>query len=121
MQRFLLGSIQALGRKILVLSLLTLITLSGVFIFVEQPSYAITTAKDKISSDEKVDRAYQLRVGTGFLEEDKQESASADKLVKPEDKAKERDVKRSSAEESDRGLTGKAKELVEKVTGQKPI
>ena len=71
MQRILL-TLVPLRQKILVLGLMTLITLSGLFIF-GRPSYAVTRAMDKLSQEEKIERAYEFREGTGMLEELRQE------------------------------------------------
>jgi exosome complex RNA-binding protein Csl4 len=94
------------------------ISLSGLFIFFEQPSYAVTASKDKLSQEEKIERAYEFREGTGFLEEDKQASDNKAETFQPDDKAKEKSVKTSKEASSEPGLVEKAQELIEKVTGQ---
>lgn len=115
MQRILLDVKKVMRHATFVFSLVTLIALSSLFIFTANPSYAITSSKDKLSADEKIDRAYQFREGTGFLEEDKQESPSANQTMRPEEEAKEKSVKASNAETED-SLGQKAREFVEKIT-----
>jgi hypothetical protein len=116
MQRNLLIS-QASRRRIIALCLMAFTVLSSVFIFI-QPSYAVTSSRDKLSSEERTERAYDFRVGTGFLEEDKQESPQANKVFKPEDKANEKSVKASDAQKSERSLVEQAKDFVNQVTGK---
>jgi len=48
----------------------------------------VTASKDKLSQEEKIERAYLFREGTGLLEEDKQ--ASEAETFQPDDKAKEK-------------------------------
>ena len=117
MQRILFALVQALRQKIFVLSLMIFI-ISSLFIFFEQPSYAVTASRDKLSQEEKIERAYEFREGTGFLEEDKQASDNKDEIFQPSDKANEKSVKSSKEASSEPGLVKKAQELIEKVTGK---
>jgi hypothetical protein len=64
---------KALVQQGLVLGLITLVSLSGVFTFFQQPSYASAQTSNSLSAEEKVDRAYSLRVGTGIREEEYQQ------------------------------------------------
>jgi hypothetical protein len=119
MQRIILGLLRASRRRIFALGLMTLIALSGLFIFVQHPSYAVTRAMDKLSQDEKVDRAYETRVGTGFLEEDRQEkSPNAAEAFDPSDKAKEESVKASKETNPEPSLGEQVQKAVKKVIGQ---
>ncbi len=119
MQRILLSLGQALRRKIFVLGLITLIASSGLFIFVQHPSYAVTRAMDKLSADEKVDRAYEIRVGTGILEEERQEkSPNANEAFDPSDKAKLESVKASKEENPEPSLPEQVQKVIKKITGQ---
>lgn len=118
MQTSLFGLGQAFARKVMALGLMLLVVFSGLFVFVD-PSYAVTSSRDKLSSEDKIDRAYQYRVGTGVLEEEKQNSPSANQIFKPEDKANLKSVKESQATDSEKSLVEQGKELLEKVTGNK--
>lgn len=111
--------VRAFSQKFMALALMLLIVLSGLFIFVDSPSYAITSSRDKLSSEDKIDRAYQFREGAGILEEEKQESSSANQIFKPEDKANIKSVKKSQATDSEKSLVEQGKDLLEKVTGNK--
>ena len=116
MQRILLALVQTLRQRVL-LGLMIFISLSGLFIFFEQPSYAVTASKDKLSQEEKIEGAYEFRVGTGILEEDKQASDNRNETFQPSDKANERSVKTSKEPSSKPGLIEKTQELIEKVKG----
>ena len=106
------GLLKSLAQKIVVLGLMLLIVFSSV-----APSYAITASRDKLTSQDKIDRAYQFREGAGILEEEKQESpSSASKVFKPEDKANIKSVKESQATDSEKSLIQQGKDLLEKVT-----
>lgn len=118
MQRILL-TLVPLCQKIFVLGLMTLITLSGSFIFVEHPSYAVTRAMDKLSQEEKIERAYEFREGTGILEEVRQEeSPNKADAFDPSDKANVKSVKTSSEKNPEPSFVEQAKKVVEKVTGK---
>ena len=119
MQRILLGLGQALCQKIFVLGLMTLIALSGLFIFVEHPSYAVTRGIDKLSPDEKIDRAYETSVGAGILEEERQEkSPNADEAFDPTDKANVESVKTSKEENPEPSLPEQVQKVVDKFFGK---
>ena len=118
MQRISTALVQTLSQKILVLSLMILLSLSGLFIFFEQPSYAVMTSKSKLSQEDKIEGAYEFSVGAGILEEDKQASDNRNETFQPGDKATERGVKTSKEPSSEPGLIEKAQELIEKVTGK---
>ncbi|KJH72998.1 hypothetical protein [Aliterella atlantica] len=109
---------QTFTRKVMALGLMLLLVLSGLFV-VADPSFAVTSSRDKLKSEDKIDRAYQYRVGTGVLEEEKQDSPSANQIFKPEDKANLKSVKESQATDSEKSLVEQGKELLEKVTGNK--
>ncbi len=120
MQRILLTLGQAMRRSIFIVGLMTLISLSGLFIFVQQPSYADTSSSGRLTPEEKIDRAYEYSEATGLLEEDRQkayeqalEDAESTDTI---EKAYERNLKAEKG--SQPNLIQKAEELVEKVTGQ---
>ncbi|MBW4486385.1 MAG: hypothetical protein KME12_01210 [Trichocoleus desertorum ATA4-8-CV12] len=73
MQRIFLKLGKTLLQQALVLGLITLISLSGLFTFSQQPSYASAQTSNSLSPEEKIDRAYSIRVGTGIREEEYQQ------------------------------------------------
>ena len=109
--------LKALTQKAVVLGLMLLIVFSSLNIFVA-PSYAITASRYKLTSQDKIDRAYQYRECAGILEEEKQASTSAKQIFKPEDKANLKSVKASQATDSEKSLVEQGKDLLEKVTGK---
>lgn len=118
MQRIFTGFGQVF-RKSLLLGLMSLIMFSGLFIFVNPPSYAAT----KLNPQEKIDRAYDMSEGVGFKEEDRQEAyeKEAQAVTDPNglDKIYKEDVKAYKKANPDAGnpLEG-AKDLIDKVTGK---
>lgn len=85
---------------------------------VPQQSNALAAAYvDRLTPDEKVDRAYQFRQGTGALEEEKQASANADALFNPKDKANLKNVKDSdTGTYPPTGLVEQTKDLIDQMT-----
>ncbi len=111
--RFMQSLLKSVAQKVVTLGLMLLIVFSSV-----APSYAITASRDKLTSQDKIDRAYQFREGAGILEEEKQESSSANQVFKPEDKANLKSVKESQATDSEKSLIDQGKDLLEKITGK---
>ncbi|OKH59683.1 hypothetical protein NIES2130_07425 [Scytonema sp. HK-05] len=112
---------KALRQSIVVLGLMLLMSVSGLFFFV-QPSYALgfTTEKptfpsEKLTPEQKIDRAYEYNRAAGLREEDRQQAyeQAVKDAATPEEKVYERNVK-----DSQPNLIDKAGELVEKVTGK---
>ncbi|MEA5504011.1 hypothetical protein VB735_12985 [Halotia wernerae UHCC 0503] len=128
MQRILSNLKQALRLKILVLGLMIFISLSGLFIFTQPPSYATTLEELKLippdqrpTPQEKIDRAYEYNRAAGVREEQRQEAyeqavKDAESLETME-KAYERNLKAERKDNSQPNLLDKAGEIVEKVTG----
>lgn len=113
---------QAFRKSILVVGLMIFISLSGLFMFVAPPSYAVTSASDKLTSGEKIDRAYEYGEAAGLREENRQEAyeeavkeaGTPDVLEKDYEKAEKAYEKANPGP----GPIEKAKELVEQVTGK---
>jgi hypothetical protein len=117
MQRILVTLKQKLHKNIFVLSLMTLISVASLFI-AAQPSYAVLHSRDKLTSDDRVDRAYQYSEATGFLEEDKQQkSENPNEPFDYHEKANEKTVLKSTEGNNDSNLIEKAQDLIQKVTG----
>lgn len=121
MQRILSTIAQAFGKRLLIFGLISLLSLSGLFMFSNQPALA-----DKaLSPEEKIDRAYTYNEAAGLREEDRAAAYDAAAQAVQEDpkeaieKIYEEDLKEFKEENPDEnGLLEGAKELVEKVTGQ---
>jgi hypothetical protein len=111
----------ALGKRILIVGLMCLLSLSGLFIFANQPALA-----DKpLQPQENIARAYAMSEATGVQEEERQEAY--DEAIEavssdPEqglEKIYEEDLKAYKKDNSDEnGLIEGAKDLVDKVTGK---
>jgi len=121
MQKILAAIGQAFGKGILIFGLMSLLSLSGLFIFANQPALA-----DKpLQADEKIDRAYTMSESAGLREEARQEAYDEAAEAVSEDpkqgleKIYEADLNAYEKENPDEnGLIEGAKELVEKVTGK---
>lgn len=117
---------QKLQKSILVLGLMTLISLSGLFIFVSAPAWATTSeelklipASERLTSEEKIDRAYIFRQGAGALEEVRQEkSPNKAEPFDPIDKANVESVKASKEKNPEPSLGEQVQKAFEKVIGK---
>lgn len=122
MQKISLTLGQALRRSIFVLGLMLLISVSSLFLFVQQPSYAVTSAASKLTPEEKINRAYIYNEAAGIREEERQEAY--EQAIKDAEspatmeKAYERNEKAYEKENPQPNLIEKAEELVEKVIGK---
>lgn len=129
MSKILLCLKQALSTGILIIGCLIFISISGVFIGIQQPSYATTLEELKLippeykpSSEEKINRAYEYDPGVGIQEEERQkayEQAVKDaKNLNTMEKAYEKNLKDEKSQSTQINLGEKASELIEKVTGK---
>ena len=129
MQKILLTLKQALRSSFLVVGLITFISLSGSFIFVQQPTYATTLEELKLippdykpNSEEKINRANEYDPGIGIQEEERQEAY--EQAIKDStnlttlEKTYERNLKAEQAQNPPESFGEKAKEVIEKVTGK---
>ncbi len=111
---------QVFGKRLLIFSLMSLLSLSGLFIFANQPALA----GKQLTPEEKIDRAYELDEAAGLREEDRQKAydKAADTVTEPKqglEKIYEKDLKAYKKETSkDNSLVEGAKNLVDKVTGK---
>jgi hypothetical protein len=129
MQRVLSFFQQAFCRNILVFGLMILTSLSSLFIFVQSPSYATTVEELKLNpeklsltSEDKINRAYEYNRGAG-VEEEVREEAYEQALKDGEnlntmEKAYERNVKAYEEENPAPSLGEKVKEVVKNVTNK---
>lgn len=113
------SKINQLCQKFFILVLTLLIVSSSMFIFSQQPTYAVTSSANKLSAEEKVDRAYQFRQGAGVLEEVRQEkSPNKNEPFDPIDKANVESVKVSKESNPEPNLGEQVKKAVGKVIGK---
>ena len=109
---------QAFRKSILTLAMLSLISLSSLFIFVAQPSVAapVSTEGQKLIQQDKMDKESET---ANLRQQDYEEEVEAEK--DPE-KVYEQNLKAYKKSNPDEGIVEKtvegAKELVEKVTGK---
>lgn len=122
MQLILSSLKQVFCQTIFIVCLMVFMSLSSVFSF-QQPSFAVTsTSANKLTPEEKIDRAYEYNQAAGFREEQRQEAY--EKAVKDSEspqsmeKAYERNVKASKQENQEPNIIEKAQELIEDVTGK---
>lgn len=111
MQRIFLAIAETLRKSILVVGLLSLISLSGLFVF-EMPAHAASIFNQK-PTQEKVNPAEAARRADAY-EEAVKEAHNLDSI----EKTYEENLKEFKEENPDPGLIEKAEELVEKVTGK---
>ncbi|HEY9606135.1 MAG TPA: hypothetical protein V6C85_31300 [Allocoleopsis sp.] len=111
----------AIGKRIVILGLISLLSLSGVFIFSDRPALAGKSMNRP--SNEAVDRAYTLSEEAGLREEQREEAyeEAAEAVNNPKkgiEKIYEEDLKAYKQDNSGgNGLVEGAKNLVDKVTG----
>jgi hypothetical protein len=108
----------SLRQKIFAFGCTLLITLSS-FIFIQQPVYASLKSSEKLTPEEKIDRAYEYNRAAGIRAEDREEAyeqaiKDAENLNTME-KAYERNVKAYKEENPEPNLIEKAEQLVEDV------
>ncbi|MBE8990664.1 hypothetical protein [Nostoc sp. LEGE 12450] len=129
MQKILLSLKKALRSSLLVVGLITFISLSGSFIFVQQASYATTLEELKLippdykpNSEEKINRANEFDPGVGIQEEERQEAYEQaikdSKNLTTIEKTYERNLKAEQEQNLPESFGEKAKEVIEKVTGK---
>lgn len=125
MKSILFSLSQGFLRKLLVVCLMTLLSLSGLSIFVSSPVYAATSEETQLvpsdfkpTPDEKIERAYEMSEATGILEETKQQLGDPNKNFDYNKKANVKTIIESDKADSEPGLVEKAKGLVERITGK---
>jgi hypothetical protein len=120
MQTFLAIVNKALRQSVVVLGLMLFISLSGLFFFTQQPSYAVTSRANQLTPEEKIDRAYEYSEAAGLREEDRQkayeqaiEDSNSPKTI---EKTYERNIKAEEQENQSPNILEQTKELVDRVT-----
>jgi hypothetical protein len=114
---------QAFVKRVLIVGLMSLLSLSGLFIFANQPALADKPLNRPSQAEEVIDRAYTMSEATGLREEDRQEAyeEAAEAINDPKglDKIYDEDLKAFRKENpGENGLLEGAKDLVDKVTGK---
>jgi hypothetical protein len=112
--------ISAIGKRVLIVSLMSLLSFSGLFIFSSQPAFA----DQKAAAEAAITRADDLSEASELKEEDRQEAyeEATEAVANPKvglEKIYEEDLKEYKEENPSKNvLVEGAKELVEKVTGK---
>ena len=125
MQRFFSLIRQAFHKNVVILGLISLLSVSGLFIFAQQSALAVSNKPLNPSSQaqEAIDRAYTFSEAAGLKEEDRQTAyEEATKAInepggKGIEKIYEEDLEAYEKTQPDKGLVEGAKELLENVTG----
>lgn len=115
---------QALAKRVLVFGLISVLSLSSLLIFANQPAFADYSNRSS-QAEQTINRAYTMSEGTGLREESRQEAydetaeAISDDPKAGIEEIYEEDLKAYRSENSDEGgvLEG-AKELIDKVTSK---
>jgi hypothetical protein len=105
-----------LGQTLCILALTLLIGISGSFLFFDKPSYAA----NKLTPEEKIDRAYEYNEAAGFQEEGRQEAYEQaikdSKTPQTMEKAYERELKAEDVQEPN--IIQQAEKVIEKATSK---
>lgn len=125
MQRI-LQAIGQLSKRLLIVVLMGMLSVSSVFVFANQPALADKLTDKPLNrpsqSEAVLDRAYTLSEGTGLKEESRQEAyeeaAQAINDPKGLDKIYEEDLKAYKEEQPDQGVVESAKEFIQDITGK---
>ncbi|BAY09246.1 hypothetical protein [Calothrix sp. NIES-2098] len=129
MPKLFLSLKQIFSTTVLIVCSIIFLSISGVFIGIQQPSYATTLEELKLvppeykpNAEEKINRANEYDPGVGIQEEERQkayEQAVKDsKNLNTLEKAYEKNLKDERAQNSQGGFGEKASELIQKVTGK---
>lgn len=115
---------QAFGKQIVIFSLMSLLSLSGLFIFSTQPAFADRMLTKSLPSEAGIDRAYTFSEEAGLREESREEAyeEATEALADPKEALEEiyeEDLKAyKKANPDENSLIEKAENVVEKVTGK---
>ncbi|HEY9741763.1 MAG TPA: hypothetical protein V6C90_14840 [Coleofasciculaceae cyanobacterium] len=116
---------QAFGKRIVIFGLMSLLGLSSLFVFANQPALAGKPLNSPSQAEVTIDRAYAMSEATELREEERQEAyeEATEAVNEPKgtglEKIYEEDLKEFKQENSDEnGLVEGAKDLLEKVTGK---
>jgi len=123
MQRIFSAIGQVFGKRLLIFGLMSLLSLSGLFMFANQPALADQPLNKPSQAQESIDRAYTFSLEAGLKEEDRQAAydQAAEAITDPKglDKIYEEDLKAFKKENpGENPLVEGAKSLVDKVTGK---
>lgn len=125
MQRIFSAIGQAFGKRIVIFGLMSLLSLSGLFVFANQPALAGKPLNSPSQAEATIERTYAMSEATALQEEDRQEAyeEATEAVNQPKgtglEKIYEEDLKEFKQENADEnGLVEGAKDLIEKVTGK---
>lgn len=116
MQRIFGAIRQAFRKGVLILSLVSLLSLSSLLIFFNQPSYAATASSQNLSPEEEFERA-QSSESPEVREEAYGEATKEARSLMNEEEAYEENLEAYKKENPGGGLVEGAKGLLQKVTG----
>jgi hypothetical protein len=105
-------------NTILILVMVTLLSLSNLFIFAAQPAYAASNSSPKQALAEKIDRVDNNGEDSGFREQAYEEVAEQARNPEKQQEIYNESINANKGPQAENGLIEGAKELVEKVTGQ---
>ncbi|CAA9469572.1 MAG: hypothetical protein AVDCRST_MAG96-314, partial [uncultured Segetibacter sp.] len=74
MQQIFSAITQSLVKRVLLIGLMSLLSLSSLFVFTNQPAFADKLLEKSTPSEAAIDRAYELNEAAGFKEEDRLEA-----------------------------------------------
>jgi len=121
MQNILFGLKQGVLRKLLLLTLISLLGFFGMAIAGNSPAYATTLEETQLvppeyqpTPEEKIERAYEYSEATGLMEEAKQARTKSNENFNPNLKANIKNID-AQAQEGKTSLKDKAKGLLEKI------
>ncbi len=124
MQQIFAAITQDVVKRVLIIGLMSLLSLSGLFVFANQPAFADKSFNKSTPSEAAIDRAYEMNEAAGFKEEDRLEAyeEATEAVENPKvglEKIYEEDLKEYQKENpSENPLVEGAKDIVEKVTGK---
>ncbi|MBD2741093.1 hypothetical protein [Coleofasciculus sp. FACHB-1120] len=118
MQRIFSALGQAFRNGILILVTVSLLSLSNLFIFANQPAYAASNSSPKQALADKIERADNNGEDSGLREQAYEEAAEQARNPEKQAEIYNESVKANKGPQAENGLIEGAKELVEKVTGQ---
>lgn len=115
---------QVFGKQILILSLMSLLIVSSLFIFSTQPAFADRHLNKSLSSEAVSDHTYKFSEEAGLPEESREQAyeEATQAVADPKEgleKIYEEDLKAYKKENpGENSLIESAKQVVEKVTGK---
>ncbi len=118
MQRIFSSLKQAFRKILFAFSLISLISLSALFIFTAGPSLAATPIQSQPTIEKGIDNANQASEGAVNRTEAYEKAVEAVDEPQGLEKVYEKNLEKYEETQPDTGIIQEAKQLIEKVTGQ---